>query len=595
MRTAVWTPPASDRDLAPSPPAGFSGADRQLRRPLARIRRVPWLLLVVLTFQAVGSLSLVKSNTAFQDEALYLWAGHLELASWLHGTPIPAFPTYFSGAPILYPPLGAIADSLGGLAAARILSLGFMLVATALLWGTANRLYGRRAAFFACAVFALLGVTMRLGAFATYDAMSLCLMALAAWCAVHAGEQQKSSGWLVAAAFALTLANATKYASALFDPVVIGLLVLTAARMFTWRHAAARGATMLAYVIGMCAVLLAIGGGEYWTGIAQTTLARVTGSASASAVFAESWHLTAVVIILGAAGVLVCLAARSALPACLLICLVAGAALLVPLEQAHIHTLTSLDKHVAFGAWFAAVAAGYAVNRIISWVPARPLRQVAGAVCVLGLLILSVIGVNQAKALFRTWPNSTHLVETASSLLRHARGSILSENPSLLEYYVPEGKQWELWSSTCTIRVPDGHSISPPVGTCLRPTVYAKSIKQGFFSVVILLFGNRGAPDSTITQALKSNHHYHLAAKTHYGGRGALIWEFQPQHHFPSELAALRTPATTPLEGLLIPAARPSPILGPIVAAVGIAGVVTIMFTVCVRHLWRRRKTSYEV
>ena len=68
--------------------------------------------------QAILSLRLTWSNTAFQDEGLYLRAGHLEWARWLHQAPIPDFPSYFSGAPVIYPPLGAVADSLGGLAAA---------------------------------------------------------------------------------------------------------------------------------------------------------------------------------------------------------------------------------------------------------------------------------------------------------------------------------------------------------------------------------------------------------------------------------------------------------------------------------------------
>ena len=64
--------------------------------------------------------------------ALYLWAGHLQWANWLHGTAIPPFPYYFSGAPVIYPPLGALADHAGGLAGARVLSLVFMLGATTL-------------------------------------------------------------------------------------------------------------------------------------------------------------------------------------------------------------------------------------------------------------------------------------------------------------------------------------------------------------------------------------------------------------------------------------------------------------------------------
>ena len=109
------------------------------RRTAARERAwSSWLLLVVLAVQAALSLRLVRADTAFDDEAMSLWAGHLEWAHWLHGTPIPPFPKYFSGAPVIYPPLGALADSLGGLAAARVLSLLFMLGATALLWGTAR-------------------------------------------------------------------------------------------------------------------------------------------------------------------------------------------------------------------------------------------------------------------------------------------------------------------------------------------------------------------------------------------------------------------------------------------------------------------------
>src|SRR5262249_13469466 len=74
----------------------------------------------------------------------------------------------------------------GGLAGARALSLVFMLGATALLWAAAGRLFGHGAAFFAAALFATLGPVLHLGAFATYDAPALFLVALAAWCVIRA-------------------------------------------------------------------------------------------------------------------------------------------------------------------------------------------------------------------------------------------------------------------------------------------------------------------------------------------------------------------------------------------------------------------------
>src|SRR5579862_5259322 len=191
--------------------ARWHGRTDRLRLPAG------WALLAVLAVQTALSLRLVRADTAFEDEATYLWAGHLEWAHLLHGTPLPQFPAYFSGAPVLYPPVAAIADSVGGLAGARILSLAFMLGATAALWATAGRLFGRRAAFFAAALFAAAGPVLQLGAFATGDAMGVCLVALAAWCAVRAGEREDATAWMIVAGLAVALANATAYWSALFE------------------------------------------------------------------------------------------------------------------------------------------------------------------------------------------------------------------------------------------------------------------------------------------------------------------------------------------------------------------------------------------
>jgi hypothetical protein len=92
-------------------------------------------LTAICAVQAALSLTLVWSNTAFTDEAVYLRLGHVIIASWLHGSSWPAAygERVLSGSPVIYPPLGALADSVGGLAGARILSLVFLLGATILL------------------------------------------------------------------------------------------------------------------------------------------------------------------------------------------------------------------------------------------------------------------------------------------------------------------------------------------------------------------------------------------------------------------------------------------------------------------------------
>ena len=274
--------------------------------------------------QAILSLRLVRADTAFQDEALYLWAGHLEWANLLHGTPIPQFPSYFSGAPVIYPPLGALADSLGGLTAARILSLVFMLGATIALWATADRLFGRRAAFFAAALFAVLGPTLHLGSFATYDAMSMFLVALAAWLVVRAGDRQDATVWMVAAGAVLALANATSYASALFDPVVILLALVTAFPKPGGKAAAGRALTLLAIVAVLLTPAVLIGGSRYMHGIDVTTLERAPGINSPLTVFAHFWSWTGVIIVAAFCGAVIAWVSQPGRPQAWLLTLLAG-------------------------------------------------------------------------------------------------------------------------------------------------------------------------------------------------------------------------------------------------------------------------------
>ena len=84
-------------------------------------------------------------NTAFEDEALYLYTGRMETAHLLYGTRFTAaYATYFSGAPVLYPVLGGVRRGGGGLAAARAVSLLAMLAITALLYSLTRRLFDER-------------------------------------------------------------------------------------------------------------------------------------------------------------------------------------------------------------------------------------------------------------------------------------------------------------------------------------------------------------------------------------------------------------------------------------------------------------------
>jgi Dolichyl-phosphate-mannose-protein mannosyltransferase len=493
----------------------------------ARARRgfvIPLPLVVILTIQAVLSARLLHANTAFGDEALYLWAGHLEWSHWLHGARIPPFPTWFSGSPVIYPPIGALADSIGGLAAGRTLSLAFMLGATVMLWATALRLFDRRTAYFAAALFSVIGPTLHLGAFATYDSMSLFLMAVAAWCACGAGTREDATGWIAAAAGALALANAVKYASAIFDPIVVALAVLSAYPRPGGKTALRRGALLLTCLTGALAVLLRMGGSWYITGISQTTTMRPNGGAPVSRVLSDSWQWTAVVVVLALAGVALNILKGNSWQRTWLMAILAAAALLVPAEQAHIQTTVSLNKHLDFGAWFASIAAGYGLSCFAAWL--RPwYARLIGTICLSAAMIpVAAAGIEQAQAMVN-WPGAAHLIAFLKPVTSHG-GRFLAETDDVPEYYLPH-TSWRQWSNTFSITLPNGRQ--DPVDGRSEP--YVQAIRHHYFSLIVLSFSQTAVMDQAITRALRATPGYKVIGIVPYGGPvpgNYTVWAYRP-------------------------------------------------------------------
>ncbi len=520
-------------------PKGTTAGSRR-QEPPQRLR-IPgsWPLVVVLTVQAILSLRLVRANTAFEDEAAYLWAGHLEWAHVLHGTPLPPFARYFSGAPVIYPPLGALADSLGGLTAARVLSLVFMLGATTVLWFTADRLFGRRVAFFSAALFAVTGPTLHLGSFATYDAMAVFLIALAAWCVVRAGDQQDATGWMVAAGVTLAVANATSYPSALFDPVVILLALAVAFPKPGGKLAAARALVLLAIVALLATLGLLLGGATYIHGIRETTLARVGGADSPFSILAQSWSWTGIIVVAAVCGAAISWVSQARRAQSWLLTLLACAAALAPADQASLHTVASLNKHVTLGAWFAAIAAGYAVDRLIATSLAGNMRVVTGVACVIALIFPVTLGAGQSRQFATNWPNSAAFVAIFRPLADNGTGHLLVEDPSIAEYYLSSGSHWQRWSSTRNIVLPGGVPTGGPtdqagvVGAGNAGT-FAAFIKEGYFSFIALNFSDTVALDKSIAADIHSNHNYHVVEVIPYGEGPAgpalgeyVIWQYE--------------------------------------------------------------------
>jgi hypothetical protein len=431
-------------DVTTGPLAAITG-------PLERILAVPdgsrwqrlastWELWGILAAQLGLTTPWLWRTAPFTDEALYLEAGHREWAHWLHHAPIPDYASWFSGAPVLYPPLAAAADSAGGLVAARALSLVLMLASTALIYLTARRLFGGRLpAVMASLLFAICGLVVHYGGFATFGPPAMLLLVAATWAATRIAGG--SPVWLPLCAVALVAADAIKYAALAWDPVVIGVVVLSGWEKGRWRAVGdAASACLTAAVLGIGLVML--GGADFSRGLIDTTVFRsihMSEANSAASVLLRALALTGVLVVPAILGVVIALARREPIPRTLLLTVFAIASALAAVDQAKIHQLGSLDKNLGFGLPFAALGAGYALSAGRKWAQRFHWGSKAAAVTCVALVLATLIAGRLQKVQFRG-PG----IRTASEVVAAVRKDyvpgtyIVSDGAARMEqYYLP--------------------------------------------------------------------------------------------------------------------------------------------------------------
>ncbi len=157
------------------------------------------------------------------------------------------------------------------------------------------------------------------------------------------------------------------------------------------------------------------------------------------------------IVVVAICGVIVSWVSRPLHPQTWLLTLAAAAAVLVPAEQASLHTTASLNKHVDLGAWFAAIAAGYAVDKFAAAATAGNTRTVTVGACVIALSFPVSLGASQSWVFSTNWANSSDFITILRPLANDSTGALLVEDPTIAEYYLHSGTQWTRWSSTRNI------------------------------------------------------------------------------------------------------------------------------------------------
>ena len=331
--------------------------------------------------------------------------------------------------------------------------------------------------------------------------MALFLLALAAWLGVRSADCQSRArtALLVTAGVTLAAADAMKYATALFTPVVLdrrGPGGMAAAR--------GRGAWLAALLTVLCSWLalivaaIAAGGRDYWLGITTSTLARPRSDVPVTTVLRSAYVWTSLILVLAVLGAV--LASRGEARGKLLPAVLAAAALLVPAEQARLHTTVSLQKHVVFGAWFAAIAAGYAMARLSRVDPGRGWARGHGAAhSRVHAVRLDGTGGRAVQG----------LAERRRCGQRPALGDPLPSGP------LPGGRlrrRGLLPARRSSLAAMVEHLLLQLPGRLPGAPSYAAAISSHYFSLVILDFGDTAATDTQITADMRHAGGYYVLA-----------------------------------------------------------------------------------
>jgi 4-amino-4-deoxy-L-arabinose transferase-like glycosyltransferase len=397
------------------------------RQPSVRLLSSRWPIVGVLALQAVVSLAIFR-NTAFQDEALYLYAGRQIIHHWNGGpAPYDHYAFYFSGYPYVYPVIGGFLDMVGGLELARAFSLVCMLGVTAIVYWITGKLFHRTAALLASAAYACTGVVLFLGRLATFDALCLFLIALATALAVHGGMSRWP--WAVAAIGpVLVLAILAKYAALLFVLPVFALLACLGIPFVGWWRALVRlSLALVSFAFSLAVAYKVIDKAAFHAISGSTTSRQAILKTSRISLFTHVFQMSSVIVLLAILGALLALKLQWRFRVLAVVLLSSSA--LMPAYHIYVQETVSLDKHIAYAMFFAMPLAGYA----LAWLSGYGRQSLSGmyrGYWLAGLAIVLAIftlGLNQARTLYN-WANTTELSTALHTQLRLGSGRILAED-----------------------------------------------------------------------------------------------------------------------------------------------------------------------
>ena len=425
-----------------------------------------FLLGAICTAFAVISLRVKANTNPFQDEGLYLYMGHRMIDHILSGVDVSEHPgSYFSGAPGLYPVVGAIADSIAGVQGARLVSLFFICITIVATFGIGNELFGKVSGLLGAGAFALCGSVIFISHLATLDAMALCLMTLGCWLTAYSANHDKLL-WAPIVGLILTCAFLTKYAMGVYVPGIAAIGMLLAWPHIRW-GALRRGSLIITSTAAMVFFILTFWAADLKRGIVSTTADRIPLSPTPRQELI--WYVLEWIgpwILLAMLGALT-QARRWPISVVLLAMSVIG-----QLQQIRIGEGTSLSKHVAIGLVFAAPLIG----SLLAWTIKRT-KWVGVPIAMAVAVVMMASGIRNAEQFLTTWVDDREMVaQLREEIAISPHKAILGEEPSAQRYALRTITRPEQWNDTFVLLY----------GNKTGEAAYREAIDQTHFGTIYL-------------------------------------------------------------------------------------------------------------
>jgi hypothetical protein len=149
--------------------------------------------------------------------------------------------------------------------------------------------------------------------------------------------------------------------------------------------------------------------------------------------------------------------------------------------QFHDQTPETIDKHLAYGIWFATIAAGYACGKFIRWLPGGR-RQLAVLCCAAAFAYPAAASWQIAWQRYHAWPDSSEFISAFRPIAAESQGSLYMPRleASIAEYYTPQGHDWTRWDAAL--------SLDPTAPQYEWSSYYLTQLHSRNYGVIVLFY-----------------------------------------------------------------------------------------------------------